>query len=220
MTRRTPSPKKQAERILSEVEGVLAQLYERMRAHVDFEFTEQMALATLVKSDDLDMVKRSGAMYGHLRNEWQASRMYIRAEDQPDIMLTFTNKISFVPPRYMDGRVSSKDINPAFYEVIAPWTSQLQPIRELYDTARAAWQQLAVMTKHDPSRIQALWPTINAIAQYQDRPFPKLPKPVGLPSPPPELREKLNIATTFINSALMMPAVERSNTPIRIEYHG
>lgn len=221
MARRTPSPKKQAEFIIRDGEYTLGELYARMKGHVKFEFTEEMARSTLVKPEDLQFIEQSAALYGHLRNDWSNTRMIIEMGEAglgSDIQLSFSSKLGFVPPRYMNGRQAPRAVRPEFFEAITPWVDQIKPMRDLFETARSGWKELQEMTNHDPVRIYALWPAVAALAQAMGKTFPKLPKPNGLPSPSPELREKLNVAETFINAAIMMPVAESENPVIRIDY--
>lgn len=215
---RQPSPKKQAEYIVSSVSSTLGDLYMRMINHIQFEFTEEMALATLVRPDDLDMVKRSLQLYPHFRRSYfYDDHFEIERPWHFNIHVKYdSQKLSFLPPAYMVGDAQEKDINPAFFEAITPWLDQINPMSELYEATLAAWNGLFELTKGDAARIQVLWPSINSIAQQMGKTMPKLPAPVGIPSPSPALREVLNTAEVFINSAMLMPEAKREKQAISL----
>jgi hypothetical protein len=206
--RRSPSVKKFAEYNLDNVPALFYELYKRMTSHVDFVFTEEMALATLVRAEDMEFVKRSAALYGHMRSTYYgSSALEIVAPSHANdaIYLTFNKHCSFVPPAYLAGKKDIKSFNPEFAEVIWPWLEQTVPLREMYRTAMKSWFKLKELTDNDYARIRALWPTVDALSSTMGRPVPKLPVPKGLPSPSPELREALTVTETFVNAALMMP---------------
>lgn len=215
---RQMSPKKQAERILADTENTIYDLYRRMRSHIPFEFTEQMAFDTMIRPEDVEFIRRSDALYGHLRNTHYGSGQLEIVGRTPDpIHLYFYRKTSFVPPRYLQGKQKFDAINPLFFETIQPWLEEIVPLRTMYRTTQSAIWELRRLCDDDMSRIQALWPAIEVIAKQRDRVIPKLPRPKGLPSPSPELRDKLNVAQTFVNSALMMPEEPTTEQALRLE---
>ena len=218
---RRMSPKKQSEIILCEAESIVWELYRRMRSHIQFEFTEQMAFDTLVRPEDADFVRHSEALYGHLRSNYYGSpSMEIVGRTYDPIVLAYNRKTSWVPPRYLQGKQSAETISPAFFEAIQPWLEQIAPLREMYRTTQSAIFELRTLCSDEMSRIHPLWPAIEVLAKVRDRSIPKLPKAKGLPSPSPELREKLNIAQTFINSALMMPDAPMAEPVLRLSLGG
>lgn len=212
------SPKKQVERILGDIEHTVYEFYRRMRSHIPFEFTEQMMFETMVRPEDAEFVRRSNELYGHLRSGYYGSSILEIQGRAPDtIFLYYNRRTSFVPPSYLTGKQDHSTVNPAFFVAIAPWLEQVMPLRGMYSIAQSAISELRLLCGDDMSRIYALWPSIEVIAKAQGRTLPKLPRANGLPSPSPELREKLNVAQAFINSALMMPDEPMAEPTLRLE---
>lgn len=218
---RKPSPKKIAEANMRDVEGALYDLYRRMVSHVDFQFTEDMAINTMVRSEDKDFVVRSSKLYGYMRSQYYGNaglEIIAPSHANDHIFIGYKRHLNFVPPSYLTGRHSIEEFSPDFAEAITPWLEQVVPMRGMYRTAKSAWHQLTQLTDGDYARIRALWPTVDALAGMIGRTVPKLPNPKGLPSPSPELREMLNVAETFVNAAMMMPEKQiETDYPITLQ---
>lgn len=216
MRSRKPSAKRMGDSVLDYAENQIYSLYHRMVGHIDFTFSDETALSTLIRPEDIEFIKRSNELYGYTRGSYftpSALRISAPAYANDEIILSFTKTCAFVPPAYLTGKQAGEKLDPAFFVAIKPWLDEIVPLRMMFQTTQRALDEIKRMTGNDYARIRALWPTIDVIAAQLERPVGKLPVPKGLPSPSPELREALTVATTFINSALMMPEVRVDAEP-------
>lgn len=214
---REPSAKTIGNRVIGDVESMLATLYRRMCHHIDFEFTEQMAYETLIRPEDVEVVKRVSELYKRFRISYLAGGTACMLVGEHKVSVKFDPHRSFLPPNYL---VSAPPLrggdHPDFCRAIAPWLEQVAPIHEMHSTTLYAWKELRELTGGDYARIRALWPAVDALATAMNYTVPKMGNPRGLPATSPNLREGLNVGQTFINAALMMPEPEKRARPIEL----
>jgi|GEM_PF-4141946 len=214
---RKPPPKTIGNKVIERVEDTLATLYRRMCHHIDFEFTEQMAYETLVRPEDVKIVKRASELYRRFRSYYFAGGAARMLVGEYEIRIEFDPKLCFMPPNYLVTGPRLLDGNHTdFCRAIAPWMEQIVPIYEMHSTTLYAWRELCELTGGDYARIRVLWPTIDVIATTAGYTVPKMGNPRGLPATSPSLRERLNIGQTFVNSAMMMPEPDKRARPIEL----
>lgn len=202
---------------LNNVDTRLYQLYNRAMSHVSFEINDMQAFEALVRDEDKEVVRRSGELYGYMKKNYYGSSK-VEVTHIPgckhNLELSFNSSLSWMPPRYLKGNVVASSLPDAFMPTFASYLEQAAPIRDMFVRAKSAWDRLSRLCDHDLSRIRYLWPAIEVLANLNDDniDFSKLPKPRGVPSADPMLREDLAAATGFINMVMLMPQ--------RVDRHG
>jgi hypothetical protein len=202
-----PMGKRRKERLLSEVNPVLTSLYNRMDGHIHRYVTDDDVIEKMVKPQDREMVYRSDELFGYVRSSYYGGAT-MRVHNFPGMehpLLFGFSGSKFLVPHYLRGNVTAQSLGDDFIQLLKPYVEAAAPIRTMYLRSVKAWLELRKLCDDDLARIQFLWPSIDAIAQRVEIPITHLAKPRGVPSPDPALREALNEAATFINTALMMP---------------
>jgi len=213
---RKPSPKAVATKILERADDALLDLYIRMCSHIPFEITEEMALATLVNPDDVEFVRRSKRLYSGVYKSGYGGGWGRAIIGKHVIDLSYDRKTMWFVPT--DDMIENFTVRPEFIEAVTPWLQQVEPIYEMWRAAVGGLYELRKLCGDDPSRVSVLWPAIGAVAQHMGSPLPPLPNPRGLPATPPDIREMLLLATTFVNSAMLMPETAQRTSPINLSY--
>ncbi len=214
-----PMGKRNKERLITGVNDELNQLCNRMDKHIVRYISDDDVIWKMVKPDDREMVCRSYEMFGYMRSLYYGGSS-LRVQNYPGLEHTIYfnfDSARFLVPHYLRGNVNAETLGEEFIELVKPYVEQAAPIYTMFLRSVKAWQELRKLCDDDLSRIRFLWPAIDALAQRLELPITHLPKPRGVPSPEPTLREALNEATTFINTALMMPEVPSADRTIT--YH-
>jgi len=218
-TNTKPMGKRNKERLINDVVRELGALHDRMDKHIVRYITDDDVIERMVKPEDREVVCRSNEMFGYMRSSYYGGSS-LRVQNYPgmehSIRFSFSGA-KFLVPHYLRGNVDAETLGEGFIELVKPYVEQAAPIRTMYYRSVKAYQELRKLCDDDLSRIRFLWPVIDALAQRLELPIKHLPKPRGVPSPEPTLREALNEATTFINTALMMPEVLRDDESVT--YH-
>lgn len=217
MTSTKPTPTKLTKRkqdlVLGHTESALREMSGRFMAHIDFDITDAQLFEAVVHPDDYAVVRRSNDLYGYTRKSYygsQSMRVAFVAGSPFVLEIDYKPRLSWLPPAYAMGDKNISDMPPLFEQIFAPYMEQATPIMEEYKKARNAWNNLRSLCMDDLSRIYFLWPALNTLVRhFIDKDInldTQLSKPRGAPAVSPELRTQLNDATTFINTALLLPA--------------
>jgi hypothetical protein len=203
-----PMSQRSKNRLLLDVTVVLTSLYNRMDGHIHRYVTDDDVVEKMVKPQDREMVYRSEELFGYVRSSYYG-KCIMRVQNFPGMVehtlyFDFSNS-KFLVPDYLRGNVTAQSLGEDFIQFLKPYVEEAASIRTMYLRSVKAWLELRKLCDDDLARIQFLWPSIDAIAQRAEIPITRLAKPRGVPSPDPALREALNDAATFINTALLMP---------------
>lgn len=211
MAAKKPKLKKaQHDAILANMENRLQELYRRAASHIPFEVTDEQAMLAFVREDDLPYVRRSRELFGHFRDHYASpgGTLVLRNFPGSDAPVTvgFERSLSWMPPRYLTGDRLVSDLPETAVALLEPYVSQANEFYRLLRTSLQGWKELCQLCDHQLNRMLYLWPALAVMAKEFERiDLSILPRPMGVPSLTPELREKLTMATTFVNMVMLMP---------------
>jgi hypothetical protein len=203
-------PKRTIERVIANVPDWLGELHSRAQSHVPMDGVTEAALCeAMVSGEDLQMVRRSVELFGYMRNSYYGS-MNTTIVGFPGtsfkLRIVVPRKCSWLLPAYLwSNDVSAASLPDAFVPLLQPVVEQLDPLRHSFLAARDGYHALRKLCNDDLSRMYFLWPVLGTLAKNRDADLSALPKPRAVPGVSPELRDKLNEGTAFINITMMMP---------------
>lgn len=196
-----------AEDILYAAPQRIAVLLTRAQSHIPFEITDAQALMAFVHEEDISFVRRSRELYGrHVGGHGLSIRKFPAAPC--DVHVLFSRSLGWMPPDYLIGEICVDGLPPTVVPFLTPFVEQAAPFYEMAQTSRQALDELRELCGSQLNRMLYLWPAFATLMDGCD--LTRLPAPRGAPSLTPELRQKLETATTFINTVNLMPP-ERSN---------
>lgn len=205
--------KSQIDYIRRNVPYKFAELYCRASSHIPCEVTSMQALHAFVREEDIPFVLRSKELYGHIG----FNPFIFVISDFPNtsggVSVQFRN-IDWVPPKYLNDRISFRELSEEAVSIISHYVEQALPFYEMRNIAYHGWNGLCDLCGGNLHRMFYLWPTLQTL--FSDFDLSLLPRPIGVQSLTPDLRRKLETATTFINTVLLMPEERDADSPVTI----
>lgn len=209
--------KHEIDNVLENGVSVLTGLYARARSHIDMAFTDDELIAALVPYNDIPMVRRSLEVFDYAKDSLYIDYPDLEVDDFPGVpdnlrvRFSFKTKLGFMVPGYLARVNSTTALPPSFDLTFAPVVAQLVELRQMQRAAVKAWFKTELLCGKNLARMKTVWPAIATIGQQLNIDLSSLPRPQGCPAADPELRELITIGTTFINSVLLMPPMQRSD---------
>lgn len=208
--------KRQADYFRGNVPGILAMLYNNIVGHVGYDISEDEIIEAFVPENDKDFVRnRSKDAYSHLNRSYymRDAEIEVRGAGTPTVKVDFSAVTTFVAPAYMKGHRRLETLPEGMRKTIETYIEEVQPIAEMYQAAREAWDMVSMRCDNNLSQMVAMWPAIKSLANYNDFEMDKLTPARTLRAATPEIREKITTGTTFINMAML--AGKRVEVPHR-----
>jgi hypothetical protein len=222
MTDKRKAPtKRQIENFIMEVPRHFNMMHNEMIKHASYEITEQEVVDAFAAEGDKDFIlNRSKLLYGSMRREYYAPdpKVWITIPDQPyDVSIVMSGVTGFVVPDYFKGKKPISALPPSMAETVRNYVAEAGPLVSMWKDATQAYEMLKLKCDNNLPLMLAMWPALASVASKVDFDIHACPKARTVRAATPGLREQLQRATTFVNTAMLMGETAGVERAIRIE---